>query len=102
MFSVPSSVEDELQKFLKLFVPNVILLENKIELSILSVKVEHVKDELQKPTLDVKVKQVKQGNRYVKIGLAIKKLDHVLVVKIEQIKKEVDLCRKKVMQGLRS
>ncbi len=87
MFSLPSSVEDELQKFLKLFVPNVILLKNKIKLSILSVKVKHVKDELQKPTLDVKVEQVKQGNGYVKIGLAIKKLNHVLVVKIKQIKK---------------
>jgi hypothetical protein len=33
----------------------------------------------------VKVEQVKQGNGYVKIGLAIKKLDKVLVVKIEQV-----------------
>jgi hypothetical protein len=55
MFSLPSNVKNELQKFLKLFVPNVILLRNKVGFSIFSVKVEHVKDELQKPTLDVKV-----------------------------------------------
>jgi hypothetical protein len=55
MSSLPSSVEDELHKFLKLFIPNAILLKNKIEPSILNVKVEHVKDELQKPTLYVKV-----------------------------------------------
>ncbi len=83
MFSLPSSVEDELQKFLKLFVPNAILLRNKIQPSFFCVQVEHVEDELQKPTLDVKVEQ---GNGYVKIGSAIKKLDKVLVVKIEQVK----------------
>jgi hypothetical protein len=44
----------------------VILLNNKIKPLILSVNVEQVKDELQKPTLNVKVKQVEQGNGYVK------------------------------------
>ncbi len=39
--SIPSSVENELHKLLKLLIP--------------SVKVEQVEDELQKPTLDVKV-----------------------------------------------
>jgi hypothetical protein len=42
---------------------------------------------LQKPILDVKIKQVKQGNKYVKIGLAIKKLDKGLGVKIKQVEK---------------
>jgi exo-beta-1,3-glucanase (GH17 family) len=55
MSSLPSSVEDELHKFLKLFVPNAILLRNKVEPSTLNDKVEHVKDELQKPTVNVKV-----------------------------------------------
>jgi hypothetical protein len=67
MCSLPNSVEDELQKFLQLLIPNAILLKNRIELSISSVKVEQVKDELQKPALDVKVEQVEQKIGYVKI-----------------------------------
>jgi hypothetical protein len=39
-------------------------LNNKIDPPIFSVKVEQVKDELQKPALNVKVKQ---GNGYVKV-----------------------------------
>jgi len=42
-------------------------LNNKIDLPIFNVKVEQVKDELQKPTLNGKVKQVEQGNGYVKV-----------------------------------
>ncbi len=35
----------------------------------------------------MKIEQVKQGNKYVKIGLAIKKLDKGLGVKIKQVEK---------------
>jgi hypothetical protein len=42
-------------------------LNNRVERLILSVKVEQVKDELQKPALNVRVKQVEQGNGYVKV-----------------------------------
>jgi hypothetical protein len=62
MSSLPSSVEDELQKFLELIIPSSILLKSKIEPSIPSVKVEQIEDELQKSALDVKLKQVKQKN----------------------------------------
>jgi hypothetical protein len=55
MSSIPSSVENELHKLLKLLIPSAILLKNKIEPPIPSVKVEQVEDELQKSTLDVKV-----------------------------------------------
>ncbi len=51
----------------QLFIPNAILLNNKIDLPIFSVKVEQVKDELQKPILNVKVKKIEQGNGYVKV-----------------------------------
>ncbi len=55
MSSIPSNVENELHKLLKLLIPSVILLRNIVEPPIPSVKVEQVEDELQKPTLDVKV-----------------------------------------------
>jgi hypothetical protein len=42
-------------------------LNNKVKPLILSVKVEQVKDELQKSALNVRVKQVEQGNGYVKV-----------------------------------
>ncbi len=66
MSSIPSSVENELHKLLKLLIPSAILLKNKIEPPIPSVKVEQVEDELQKLVLDVRVMQVEKGNGYVK------------------------------------
>jgi hypothetical protein len=83
MSSLPSSVEDELQKFLELIIPSSILLKSKIEPSIPSVKVEQVEDELQKSALDVKLKQVKQKNGYVKIRSTIKIPNQALIVKVE-------------------
>ncbi len=83
MSSLPSSVEDELQKFLELIIPSSILLKSKIEPSIPSVKVEQIEDELQKSALDVKLKQVKQKNWYVKIRSTIKIPNQALIVKVE-------------------
>ncbi len=51
----------------QLLIPNAILLNNKVKPLILSVKVEQVQDELQKSALNVRVKQVEQGNGYVKV-----------------------------------
>ncbi len=42
---------------------------------------------MQKPTLNVKVEQVEQGNVYVKVGSIVKKSDQVLVVKVKQVEK---------------
>jgi hypothetical protein len=56
MSSIPSSVENKLHKLLEFLVPSGILLRNWVEPQIPSVKVEQVEDELQKPTLDVKLK----------------------------------------------
>jgi hypothetical protein len=72
MSSIPSSVENKLHKLLEFLVPSGILLRNRVEPPIPNVKVEQVEDKLQKPTLDVKLKQIEQGNGYVKIRLATK------------------------------
>jgi hypothetical protein len=40
MFSLLSNVEDELQKFLNLLIPSVIMLRNRIEPPIHSIKVK--------------------------------------------------------------
>jgi hypothetical protein len=59
----------------QLFIPNAIMLNNRVEPPILSVKVEQVKDELQKLALNVKVKQVEQGNGYVESIINNKKIN---------------------------